>query len=730
MRTMVAGLALLLVLGALPPGAGQAAATPLIEDASGDLQATVAGNPVGAPAGRFAATDLRALAVEETATDLVFRLTVASLAASPELALVESTVYTIDFAHQDVIYRVMMYRVVADAVRYGGQFYVYDAAREDFSPVEPVSVAAEAASSTLTATVARSLVLDREGSAPFPGRVLTGFHAQSSSASFGDFTFDFGAGAQTMPPTGVRDAMPDSGNATATLPIRLGLAQTGFARLSSDLPIRASNGEATTFVFPVDANNHADTVQRFTLAPVGVPGGWRVSLPSDLVEIPAHGNVTLPVLVSMPFAHQHGSLQQFVLEMTALSDSSSVGRVQLGVRFVQPPQPAGHHDTMYLHSFAPSGDATFTMAFATLFGFDPNRMYFNTLSPTEDPNDSRLAVGASQWGMSFGVPPRQQYTWTVPLSPGLALGLDFDLTRQGSLKLAVDSTFPLPQAVLSGRLVHTIADDEGCGRGPNGDDGADCTLDDYLFGRGQHVTVARLEPSPAQDIGPATTGAQFDAVITATPEGDYLPFHPRATLVLQLNLTATTVDAFIGPDQAPKATGGELVLPLLEYHDPVDQVFSSLSSLMIHVDGEQSRLVNPGKTALFSLGLMNHGSTASYDLELSGDGSAWAQIVGDRRVTVESGKTRPLGIAVTAPADAVDGAVADLVLTAVDSSDPSARTLARLVVTVDTDAEHPDDSALVPGLAKQLTGKDAPGVGAGLLVLAFAALAVLRRRLP
>jgi hypothetical protein len=454
-----------------------------------------------------------------------------------------------------------------------------------------------------------------------------------------------------------------------------------------------------------------------------------VELPSDLVEIPAKGNLTLPVLVSMPFAHQHGTVKTFTLEMASLDTPGNVGRVQLGVRFVQPPQPAGHHDTQYLHAFAPEGQDEFTTVFTTLFGFDPNQMYFNTLTPDEDANDAKVPVGGfTMGGMSAVVPPVTTYTWTVPLNPGLALGLDFDLTRQGLMRTSVNTQLPMTGATLSGRVVHTIPDARNCDSGFQRNRN-DCHLDDYFFGAGTHTTVATIGPGAPQDVAAGTMGALFEAPITAMQAGDYVPFHPDATLGLMLNISYTIVDPFIGPDTAPKISGGELTLPLLEYHDPVDQVFSSLSSLMIIVHGDQQRMVNPGKTALFDLELMNHGKeAASYDLELSGTGSGWAQILGEHRVNVPGGSSRALGIAVTAPAGAADGERADLVLTAIDTRDPSARTLARLLTEVDTAMEHQDDSAMVPGLDRQLSKKDTPSMGLPLATLALAAVAVALAR--
>lgn len=736
---LVAAAFLLMAVPALPVATAQAGVA-LLEDAPGDMQLVAAGNPAGPPAGRFAATDLVALNVEESLTDLTFRLTVANLAVTPEAPFIEGTRYHIEFAHERVVYRVLLFRMTnGQEADYFGRLYVFDKGRDAFSPLEALAVSPDPSSNTISAAVPRILLLDRQGAAPFPGRILTGFHAESSSVSLSDRPLWLGpAGSQEMPPTGVRDAMPNTGNGTLDLAIQLGLQQTGAARLKADVPTRASNGEATTFVYAVNATNLGPK-QRFNLDVVGVPATWQVDLPSDLVEIPANTTVTLPVLVSMPFAHQHGTLQGFTLEMSGTERPEDVGRVQLGVRFVNPPQPAGHHDTQYLHAFAPEGSGDpasdpFTTAFTTLFGFDPNQMYFNTLTPDEDPNDAKIPVGgfsvSSNNGGMPGVPPQTTYTWTVPLSPGLALGLDFDPLREGNIRVAVNTVLPMTGAVLTGRVVHTVPDARNCDGG-FGRDRDDCRFDDFFFGAGAHITAATIGPSSPQDVGAQTNNAQFTAPIKSTPAGDYIPFHPDATLGLMLNLTFTIVDPFIGPDTAPKISGGELVLPLLEYHDPVDQVFSSLSTLMIEVRGEQQRLLNPGKVALFDLELMNHGEgTASYDLELSGPNSHWAQILGDRRVTISGGASRTLGVAITAPPKAIDGDTADLVLAAVDTRDPAARTLARLVAQVDVDAEHPDDSALVPGLESRLTAKDSPGAGLPVLVLALAALAAvaLRRR--
>ena len=736
MRAVQLLLAFLMVIGGLPLAQGQEAATPqaavlVLEDAGADIDMQVGGLSTGNPTGRFAAADLKGLAVQESKDDLGFLLTVGSLSTSPEVPFAENTMYTMDFAFGTNLYRVLAYRGVGDQTRYFARAYEWDAGRGEFTAMEQLAITADPATNTLAVTVPRAIVLDENGAAPFPGRLLTGFHVASTALSTSFLnTINLGpAGMQQVPPTQASDRMPDDGNGSTDLAIQLGILQGGNARLTAAIPARASNGEASTFVFEVNATNLGPR-QRFSLETQGVPATWQVDLPSDLIELSQESTVTFPVIVSTPFAHQHGSFQNFIVTMTGLDSTGDVGRVQLGIRYMATPQPAGHHDTVYLHTLGSDGDATFNTLFGTLFGFDAAQLYFNTLRPEEDANDAKTAVGGIALGFTQTVPPQQFYTWVIPLSPALAMGLDFDLGRTGTLSLALDTVLPMLGTTLSGRIVHTTPDGRRCDG--NGDGNRrDCTIDDILFGTGTHTVAADLVGGAPVDVALISKGTSFTLTVSTRPEGDYFAFHPDASLALQVNATFLRVDPFFGPKDTPKLAAGEMVLPLLEYHDPVDQVFSSLSSLMITVSSEQQRLVNPGKTAVFDLSLMNHGADdATYDLELSGSNVPWARILGDHRITVPAGATRPLAIAVIAPASAVDGDVADLVLSAVDASDPSARTLARLLTTVDTDAEQADDSARVPGLAEQLTAKESPGFAplATMLLLALAAVALRRRK--
>ncbi|MEA3137279.1 MAG: hypothetical protein QOC71_1560 [Thermoplasmata archaeon] len=721
MRVVLAlALAFLLVLPSAPAQSTSEGAA-LLEDGGDDLVIVANGVPSPAPAGQFGPADLLGLAIEESRLEFVLRLSVADLQPDAEGPLLQSTNYVIDFRHNDVVYRVYAFRSMLTEVNYFASLATAGSAPfTDIIAELPITY--DVPTATIAVTVSRDLLVDTQGSAPFPGRSLTGFHVRS--ASFIDSqqdSQDLGPASIPFPTFSITDSMPDTGNGTLDWAIRFGVGQTGAIRLASAVPTRASNGEATTFLFEVNATNSGPT-QRFVLGTTGVPSTWHVELPSESIEIYEHDTVHVPVLVSTPFAHEHGKLQSFVFEAKGSANGDDVGRVQLGVRYTQPPQPAGHHSTVYLHTAPAQGEESLNTALGAAFGQEFKELYFNTQAPADDPNDRGIPVGGQFNRIDPGPPPQMTYVWRIPLSPGLEMGMDFDLAAVGTVNVAVDSLLPLPGAVLTGRLVHSV---------PDGTDDCSesCTIEDFYFGYGEHTTVATIGPGPAVEVPPNAVGVAVGAPITALAAGDYLPFQAGAGLGLELSLTFTRVDPIFGPHDAPKLSGGEAVLPLLEYHDPVDQVFSSLAGLMIVVSGEAERLVNPGETLLFDLGLMNHGTeAASYDLELSGGNKGWAFIVGDAHVTVRPGETRQLGIAVTAPAGAADGELADLVFAAVDAKDPTARTLARLVAIVDTDMDHIDDASRVPGLQDRLTSKDSPAPTGAVLLASLAAIAIALRR--
>ncbi len=684
--------------------------SPLMQDASGDVVVyPLQGQPGAAvPGGRMGAHDLVSASVLEERDHFVFSLELASLGEG--VPLVESSEITLSFSHGEQRYGVafdIRYRVGDAGPNGWAALMAYDSQRKAYSYMHEVPVELDATQATVSATVERDHLIDERGGKPFAGSFLAGFVAESWGLLYG---FDLSIASQEVPmPLQARDRMPDSG-AGPDLPVRLGPAQTGHARLSSEVPARASNGEATTFVFEVMASNLDSEEDLFRLEAIGAPSAWTVTLPQTLLRLDGNEARTIPVLVTTPMRHQHGSRDAFMLEMHSTTDRGSAGRVELSVVYVETPQPAGHHDTLYLHARA--SDADIQPVFdAVLAGFQGDA-WMNARA------DDAFSDGSPSAGRieSFYVPAGSEssmHAWEYPLSPQLQMGLDFDLDRVGLLSARVETTAPAPQAVLSGQLIYI---------GPPGS-----AEPDFRGEPGRSRTViAEIEPSPAEDLE-ANGARDYQLAVVPNEEADLIPFQRDSGLVLWLTFTQGRPSATTGPETPSIAPGATLKLPLNEYHDPVDDVFATLADVALAPMGAQERLANPGRTVVFDVALRN-GASVDHRFELGLSGTAqWAQILGPAEVRVASGGEALVRVAVSPPADARHGEAADLILEAVSTTDEGLRSLARLYVLVDTEREVADEAALAVAPDE---GKDAAAPAPWVLVAMLVwVVGALRRRL-
>jgi hypothetical protein len=383
MKVIVAVAAMALLLALPAPAAaqtGEPGATRLVEDPAGDVKVTVQGTPAD-PGGHWAATDLKSLDVVESVDDFTFTLGVAALKPSSEVPLLETSQYDIQFLHHDRVFDVFLFRQVIQTATYGAYLSAYDPALDRYDQLSGfVAPTVDEGAATMQVAFARDLFLDHAGNAPHPEVPFTGWHVQARGG------FQIGGGNSCIasacfpsPEMHVSDAMPDQGNATLDLAIRFGIQQSGRARLASENPTRSSNGEATTFVYQVEAISAMAGNETFQLAASGLPAGWEAKLPAQHILVPGNSSVLFPVLLTVPFAHAHGTYQKFLLELRSQSDPGSVGRIQLGVRFSNPPQPAGHHNTLWLHAQASTNDPTFG-AVNTVFGGGEQLLYMNAAS--------------------------------------------------------------------------------------------------------------------------------------------------------------------------------------------------------------------------------------------------------------------------------------------------------------------------------------------------------------
>lgn len=714
-------LALLALLAALAPVPATAQAVPetpilLLEDDTGDVAADANGNPVDVPSGGWDAMDLVSLSALETPAEVRFLLAVASLEATPQQSVLAAVAYEIVFRHLDETYKARVY--VYDQTQANGELERIPAGMDpddgygDYVASLPVEV--DVAAATIAVPVSRELLTDSKGAAPYPGRALDFFMVDAGLFNDGNIQVM----GQSMPIPYVEDRMPESGAADVVLPIQHGIMQTGDLRLDSDEPFRASNGEAATFVFRVNATNIGDGTQVAEFVAVGAPQGWDVRLPG-LVRLEAGQSVEVPVVVRTAFAHAHGSATAFTVELVG-QDGASTGRVQLGLRYPKIAQPAGHHNTVHLHNLDDSDDPVrmgIGLFNRALSGYDFTKMpYFNTAPQEDDPTDAMTPV-PGQTCESLRIQEDNDtvgttYCWYAPLSPGLEMGLDFELDQPGSYSVPIHSLAPQPGARVQGQLVYY--------------DPEETTDDPFFRFFYEPIVVATLLPSDRIDI--AADGRQtFTGTVRAEEAGDYLPYKRGAHLELQLEVRTNRPDNFfLGPRTEPDLQpGGSLVLPLRDYEDAIDDAFAVAGGLHLALDGDSQRYANPGDTVVYTVALHN-ADDEGHDLAASllGSNREWARIVGADGFGVAADGTRTIKVAVTVPADARDEDRADLVLEVASQEDVAVRSLVRLVTTVDTDVEHEDQASL---LADAQAPKDTPAAPVAFLVLALLGLALRRR---
>lgn len=709
-------LAMAVILLAVPVLAQEPVATHLADDGAGDVKVDMQGQAAAPPQGSFDAADLKALDVTEYPDEFVFRLSVTDLEPDADAPFLGATLYSVHFLQNDRAYRIRIARQVFLTEGYFARLEGLDPGRGGYYNIGPLAVEVDVANNAILVTVPRSQMLDANGAAPHPSTPVTGFRATAQGMYTANRNSKLTSGV--VGTATVIDAMPDSGNATTDLKVAFGVQQSGYARLASLIPTRASNGEATTFVFVVEATNLGPREDTFTLATTSLPATWSVKLPATQVKIPGNGTVSLPVLVTTPFTHTHGTFENFVLSMTSVNDARAIGRVQLGVRYMQPPQPAGHHSQLWFHSETISEDPA-TDALFQAFGVG-SRAYMNAAD--QDPVDSGAEVPAENWGTSAdNGTPMQHYMWEVPLSPGLEMGLDFDLARDGILQVNLGTVAPLPGAVLSGHLAHYGAPDQG-------EPGA-------RPGSGPLTVLADLEPTAPMELGNGRHSVEM--VLKVRSVADFVPFQRGASLMLVLNLTTTRVDApFLATAAPTLVPGSTLTLPLFEYHDPVSDIFVSEVEVALH--SRQDRFVNPGKTALFNLSVENRGaSDATFLVEMTGTNLAWARLIPPQSlVQVPAGGSYAFHVAVTVPSDVrvATGAgsekpSADIVVSVTNEADVGQRALVRLHTSVDG-GNHRDDAALAASLDSQHSAtEDTPlGAASALLAVALGVWVARRRR--
>ncbi len=543
----------------------------------------------------------------------------------------------------------------------------------------------------------------------------------------------FVPGGQGDPTGGVQavDFAPDSGVIEEAFTFVQGSGSRGHLSLTTTEPIRVSNGEATTIVYKVDLFNDADRPVSAELEVVGVRKDWSARVPS-LVKLEPMSSLTVPVILALPFTHEHGITATFTVKARDVADANAYSSVDLGVFWTDVPQPSAHHNgELWFHSAPVESDNAFFSAVPQVGAFYSGWM--NSIEDDPDPSATDANIGGfpngnSGIGCAFSqggptacpVPPENRIGWNFPLSPKLLIGLDFDVERQGKLMAEILPKVSATTATLTAQLLYCDpAQQSQQGRQGLGDDrNRNMTqCDQYTVLLGSGFTTRALSANQA---------ALFEIPMNLEPAADLLPFTSGANFALRLSLVTDTPQTVFGTEPRPEfvTKNSRLNLPLIEYHDPVAAEFQNVGSLKLEPLSGFEKQVNPGETALFSFNLTNTGKAEQKMLvQIEGINREWATLMTEPEFKLPGGSTHTITIAIVPPVDAQEAESAELFLVAHSPDDESIVTVTRLRATVVTGTDMPDDAGTL-----SVEKKNTPSVAFVAVLVALAGLVAVRRR--
>lgn len=684
---------------------GGAQAAVVLEDPAGDLQLRPVGSaPVDA---QWVPTDLLALEIIEWPTEMDFIITHRPQGGADLRTMADGVTWQVRFNVGSVAYMIEAY----DSPFYGTRASVIADLYKATTPeqelgelstrVTRLPATFDVGAGRITVTVLRADLRDELDVEAGGKRDLLNLYAEAwggyDPAIFGEGTWP-----------AMYDRMPDEG--LATFDLQHGHAQGGHIQLATAERLRASNGVATTYFFDMNVRNTAEFEDNLALSLGAVPNAWQVRLPYESMVIPANSTVRFPLLLTVPFNHQHGVIDTFLVEARSDRDPDVAGIIELGVEYLAVAQPAGHHPLAYLHG---SGADPAPLQGGGLIQWGAARLpgWFNTLE--EDPRDpGERLLGVTARGGNLAEP---RYGWIVPLDPTLRLGLDFDLDREGRIALNVGTSLPLSDSVFYG-FVALI--DRG------NVTGSAVMYDDFS---GVFV-VADVTPQAVGDMG-AEESRSVETTIVARPEADIVPPGRDQNMVLILWLEGQGSPPLLGyEDRAWIEPGASLELPLFEYHDPIDEAFAAPDFIHIGIAGAQERFVAPGGTVLYDLLLRNDGiRDGTFDLQVYGTHADWVSFPAGSRFVAPSAGEVIIPIALSPGAEAEPGDEVDVVIEAVAREDERMRGLIRIKAVVDEARaveQDVDDTQQVEEIVAATKKSPMPLS----VVLAALALGLVRRR--
>lgn len=683
MRALVA---LLLVLPLLAPeGGAQEEGKAALEDPAGDVafSATAADAPAPTPpvpassVQQTHAGDLLSLTLAETDETIALTVAVASLASEP---LFTQIMTSFSWTGGEFELSTSYFRDgISDAERSSGWLYRLDDG--DRQPVSSVPVVVDVTAGTLRAELQKVFLVSEDQRVPGRGDIVHFASVESAAAQamFG------------IAELAARDRMPDVEGAGASLTLARGDYSQGNVVVSSPDRVRVSNGGATTFVFQATLRNAADVEDEYALAVDDVPQGWNVSVQTP-TKVPANEERNVAILVSVPFAHDHGGYTSFNFTVQSTRDAATQARMRMGVLHTPIPQPAGHHPELFLHASARNAGPftpVFDAAFPSGYGWMNTEADHTEDAPFATPswNDDRSE-------------------WWIPLSPGLQMGLDFDLERLGDLKGSI-----------AGKR--------------NGETTLRAALY-YMQGRGDdriEIELASAEETTITLDSSART--PFSLELTPTEESDYIPYRKGAFMALVLSIDAPLPNVRGSGPLEPQLMVEDFVLslPLNEYHDRLTGISEAAEVIEIVAAGAVEKAGLPGSVMTYAFTIRNGGAPDVYVVDLAGNSAQEAVVIPRGDIALASGETRNVTLAVEIPVDANAEQEFEVLLFVHARDDPTKMAIARTKTraTHAADEAQPDETHLLFDARARESNTPAPTAVWLALVAAIVALASRRR---
>lgn len=469
----------------------------------------------------------------------------------------------------------------------------------------------------------------------------------------------------------------DEASFPADAVLALPVQGTANLALSTPLATRFSNGQATTYHWPVAVRN-LDTAA--TEGAISVTGAddLQVDAP-EFITLQGGEEKVIDVFATAPFQHDHGGSRELRVSIDGSAGSASLG---LTIHYLDVPQPAGHHNTLYLHAKNPGGGSS-------------GAAWLDTVDEPERPFDPAMELGPMTCDPRTPTDTQDSASGTFyELDPTLLIGIDSRIEETARLR----GTLNIP--VTDGGLLamKLVAYDPLTFR------------DGVLQFDDDAVTQEVAASAQAQTI-------DIDVELPIPPPLDYMPPGNGTNLGL---FVVFCNDQAVSPTSLPAdattatlAHGASLSLPLNEFHDRIPVIPSAGIRL---TTPDATRKAAPGADLLWNVVL--GADRGTYDARLIGPAIAHAQILTDG--PVKPGNSIPVHMQVPDDARALDSL--EVVLIATDRDDSTRTGAIRLVASVDP-ASDADDGQAIAGLGD---GKDTPAPSA-LLGLLAVALALVRR---